>query len=421
MRTSRAVRVVAVRVVAVTVAAAAPLLALVPQATSAAAPAPGTTLVTTPVDPPLPPGDATPQAAVAAGTGDGSSVVYFAGNEAETWVWSSAGRTWSRRSPADAPSERQGAAGGPLAGGGDRALLYGGYEADGDEYFDETWMFDVGSDTWTKRCGPCAPGPLTRAMIAASPTETLLVGGNNGFGFDYDVWRWDDQASDWVPVVPDDSGGSPPGRGDGQLAFDGTDFVLYGGLNGSFVAMDDTWLLIDEGGGSYRWELVCEHCPPGARALAGFAQIGGAGTPAGALLFGGENFDSHSPTTPVLSDGWFWDAAAHSWTKVIAGVAPSTTPLDPAVPYSPTLASFGAAGAAQQVLLTDTRFDAAGSASTESNTLAWQLPTPPPTTTTTSTTAPSSTTTAPPSANPAANPAATPAPTPVVVAPRFAG
>lgn len=396
---------------------AAVLLVVVPSSVDAAIPS-GATIVSTPVTAPYPPGPAFPQAASVTGTADGSSVVHYAGGDGSTWTYAPGANAWTQQLPAVSPSPRQGAAAGAIGGvpGSERkTLLFGGFQEVGEVYFDETWSYDVDAGTWSKRCGPCVPGALTRSMVASNGEETLLFGGATLFGFYQSVWRWNDVAGDWVPIVPASPEGIPPGRGDGQFAFDGTNFVLYGGLDGSYRSMADTWVLVNEGGGAYRWDQVCDDCPPGPRSLAGFASIGGNGAPAGVLLAGGTDVDSHLPAYPVYSDTWFWDGTDQTWTQVLAGVEPTTTPEDPAVPYSPTLASFGLAGQPQRVVMTAFRFDVQGTESTESNVLAWQLP-PPPTTTTTSTS--TSTTSTSTTSTIAPRPLAA---APVVVTPRLSG
>lgn len=376
----------------------------------------GWQLGTTPVPAPLPPGDANPQAASVAGTDDGSAVVYYAGNEAETWTYAPGNNSWTKRNPAQPPSVREGTAAGALAGGGPRTLLYGGFQSAGNTYFAETWMFDASTGQWTKRCSGCAPGGLARSMMAASPTDTLLFAGSKSFGFNNTLWRWDDASSDWIKVNPDTPDGFPPPRGDGQFAFDGTNFVLYGGVDLGFSSLADTWRLVALGGGSFRWEKVCDVCAPGPRSLAGFARLGGAGTPAGALLVGGSHLSPSLPATLHYSDGWFWDADDSSWTQVIPGVVPTPIPQDPAVPYGPTLGSFGSSGP-RSVVLTDTRYPHPTNASVESNVIAWLVPEPP--TTTTTTTAPTSTTS--PTSTSTTLSSSTVAATAVVVTPQLTG
>ncbi len=381
------------RVIGVAVGAALAALPVVAAAPAGAVLPAGAQLTTTPVPPPRPPGDSAPQAASVAGTGDGSAVVYYAGDEPETWTYAPAGNAWTKRSPAQQPSARQGAAAGGVAGGGPTTVLYGGFQTAGNTYLAETWVFDAGTGQWTERCSACAPGGLTRAMVAAGPTDTLLFGGSKFFGFVDTLWRWDGTAGDWTQITPQGPNGFPQSRGDAMFTWDGSAYVLYGGLGDSFASMSDTWRLVPVGGGDYRWDPVCASCAPGPRSLAGMSTFGGGATPAGALVVGGRHLDPNLPAELTYSDGWFWQASDQSWTKVIEGQAPTPLPEVPGVPYAPTMGSFPAAGASS-VVLTDTHFTSR-QASVESNVLAWfqASPTTSTSTTTTSTAAPTTSTT----------------------------
>lgn len=362
---------------------------------------PGFIFTSTPIPGAQPPGDASTAADAAAGTTSGASVVLFAGDEGETWAYDAAAGSWSKQTPSSAPDARssQAMAPAPPSAGVDRALLYGGFQAPS-TFLADTWVWNDNTKDWTQACDTCAPGGLARAMMAASPTTTLLVDGSISAGFVNAVWRWDDASSNWIEVHPSGPGGFPAPRGDAQLAYDGTNFVLYGGLSNGFQSFDDTWLLVDDGGGSFRWELACSQCPPGPRSLGAFTPMGGAGTPAGAVLVGGELIDAQQqPPTKYYSDTWFWDGAARSWRQLVAGSPLTASTTDPNVPYSPSGGSIG--GGAQQAagIVVDTRLSAgADDPRVESNVLRWQAPVPP---------TPPSPPTAPP--------------TPISVVPRFTG
>ncbi|MFN8041589.1 MAG: kelch repeat-containing protein [Acidimicrobiales bacterium] len=379
------------RAIGTVVAAALVLVPLAAPAPAGAALPAGTKVVTTPVPPPLPPGDLADTAASVAGTGDGSSVVYFAGDEAETWTYSPAANSWTKRTPAQTPPARQGAAAGGVAGGGPKTVLYGGFQTAGNVFLADTWVFDAAAGQWTQRCTSCAPGGLARAMVAAGPTDTLLFGGSKFFGFVDALWRWDDATGDWAQVTPAGPNGFPQSRGDAMFAWDGSAFVLYGGLGDSFASMADTWRLVPTGGGQYRWDPICASCAPGPRSLAAMSTFGGGATPAGALLVGGRHLDPNLPAALTYADGWFWQPSDSSWNQVIAGPAPTPLPDEPGVPYAPTMGSFPARGAAS-VVLTDTHF-IERQAAVESNVLAWFQASPTTSSTTTTSILPTTSTT----------------------------
>jgi hypothetical protein len=364
---------------------------------------PGFIFTSTPIPGAQPPGDASSAADAAAGTTSGAAVVLFAGDEGETWVYDTAADSWSKQAPSSSPDARssQAMAPAPPSAGVDRALLYGGFQAPS-TFLADTWVWNDATKDWGQACSLCVPGALARAMMAASPTTTLLVDGSISSGFVNAVWRWDDASSDWVEVHPSAPNGFPAPRGDGQFAFDGTNFVLYGGLGDAFQSFADTWLLIDDGGGSFRWEPVCSQCPPGPRSLGALTPMGGAGTPAGAVLVGGELIDAQQqPPTKYYSDTWFWDGTARSWLQLVPGLPLTASTTDPNVPYTPSGGSIGGATQPAAGIVVDTRVSAdAEDPRVESNILRWQVPVPP---------------------NPPSPPPAPPPPARITVAPRFTG
>ncbi|MGH9026219.1 MAG: hypothetical protein ACRDWD_08920 [Acidimicrobiia bacterium] len=129
-------------------------------------------------------------------------------------------------------------------------------------------------------------------------------------------------------------------------------FVLYGGLSGGNPrSLADTWRLLPDGNGGYEWEHVCNHCPPGRRAFGAIAACG-----EDVVVIGGRDIDTSAPQ-PELTLSDTWRARDGEWRLVDAGVAPTASTDDPAVPYNPLLASLPSGA-----LLAENHFDVSGGA-----------------------------------------------------------
>jgi hypothetical protein len=281
--------------------------------------------------------DNAPGFAEMAASGDLANVVMFgagdvggAGAGDQTWVYDTGANAWSQRNPANAPGPRQAHAMSAIAGAPRDVILYGGVD-ENSAVLADTWRWKGASGDWEFVCGACGPGQLARASIATDGQQTLMFGGSDPFGFNNNVWRFDAAAGNWLPVtIP---GPHPVPRGDAHFAFDGTSFVLFGGLDNTFVSRSDTWRLVPDGGGGFVWQEVCTQCGPSARALGGFTAAFG-----GALLVGGEQIDPNAADpTLFLSDVWYWNRTA--WEQIDTGATPTPSHDDPDVPYSPLLAS----------------------------------------------------------------------------------
>jgi hypothetical protein len=264
----------------------------------------------------------------------GQQVVLFGAGDAggggdQTWVYDVATNRWTQRDPANVPVARQAhAMAAASSGDAGQVLLYGGVDADGAVLAD-SWRWN-GTD-WQLVCGPCNAGPLAGATMASNGVETLMFGGSTQAGFFSRLFRFDPAANDWAEITP--SGLSPFPRGHARLAWDGSNFVLYGGLGNPFRSLIDMWRLVPDDSSGYTWELICDLCPPGDRARGGFATCGG-----DVVLIGGISVDVHAPD-PVLtlSDTWRWDG--DTWQQVAQGPAPTPSDDEPGVPYFPLLAT----------------------------------------------------------------------------------
>ncbi|HEX3746262.1 MAG TPA: putative Ig domain-containing protein [Bryobacteraceae bacterium] len=170
--------------------------------------------------------------------------------QSDTWLWN--GTSWSQPVPAHPPQSRTNAM---MAWDGHHIVLYGGSIGDGD--WGDTLIWD-GSD-WTDVSPSPGPPNRTGGGMAYDPVhdKVLLFGGydaesNNEFS---DTWIWDGVAKTWTAAPP---GPSPTGREGVALGFDSqrNQIVLFGGFDGSNL-LGDTWTW----NGSSWSQLTTLHAP----------------------------------------------------------------------------------------------------------------------------------------------------------------
>ncbi|MCC7078719.1 MAG: hypothetical protein IT198_16500, partial [Acidimicrobiia bacterium] len=298
------------------------------------------------------------------GTADGDTAVLYRSDEddpnvgphSETWIWDGRTKEWSEapQTPASDPGLRRFQAAAGLAVDdptGDQALIYGG-QATTSQILADTWV--LGDNyLWYRACDPCNPGPRMGASGANSEWETFLFGGiDDTDTARNDLWMWNGTTLDWDPVVP--LGGAPSPRAGAGFAFDGVDYILFGGMTeiaGTATSFGDTWRLYLDADGNWWWELVPTAVAPEPRAFPGFAGLYWRDDPQpGAVLVGGyQPLDDSVYSAVALSDMWAWNGS--EWILADAGIG--SYPLawdDPStwvegVPYSPKAASMPTIGA----------------------------------------------------------------------------
>jgi hypothetical protein len=201
----------------------------------------------------------------------------------ETWEWD--GTNWSQKSPANAPSPREGPA---MAYDSARGVtvLFGGFTA-GNVRNGETWEWD--GTNWTQRMPASSPSPRADTGMAFDSVRgvTVLFGGDTGGASD-ETWEWD--GANWLLRTP---ATAPTGRTSHAVAYDSARgvTVLFGGASaGIFNA--ETW----EWDGA-NWSKRSPVSAPSARAIHAMAYDSARGV---TVLFGGNTGDNTDET-------WEWD------------------------------------------------------------------------------------------------------------------
>ena len=170
----------------------------------------------------------------------------------ETWVYDLNTDTWENRNPSPRPSARVQHAMAYDADS-DRIILFGGWTGTGQST--ETWAYDFDSNTWTRRNPSESPLPRGGHFMAydAASDRIVLFGGGDGTTDLGDTWAYDYDGDRWIRMNP---GTSPSPRHGAAMAYDADAdrAVLYGGIDGGdetwvYDVNGDAWTLADEGSG----------------------------------------------------------------------------------------------------------------------------------------------------------------------------
>lgn len=209
---------------------------------------------------------------------------------------------WTEMVPLTQPGERRGHV---LASffETDKTLLFGGYVG-GHHYYD-TWMYDLGDNSWTRMYPPDRPsGRHSHAMAMIHGTDkVLLFGGYAENGLSNETWLYDLSDNLWTDLTPL---GGPTAREyhDMAMVYDDDRIVLFGGYLGGVYA-NDTWMfdLSD-----FAWYEMAPHDAPSPRKGHEMATVYGTDQ---IILFGG-----NVSGLDVVDDTWLYDLSLNEWTNL---------------------------------------------------------------------------------------------------------
>ena len=194
----------------------------------------------------------------------------------------------------------------------DRLLMFGGDHLlilpDG-KFFDDTWVYDPGAATWTKRHPAVSPSARSYYAMAydAKADRMVLFGGENAnsnenFG---DTWVYSFGTNRWTQMHPTKS---PPARFYSVMAYDSVRdrMLLFGGAaDSNETPLDDMWaydLRRDT------WSELKPSCPrPSARAWHAMAFDNEAGI---LVLFGGGRTRDE-----YTNEVWTFDPRTDAWSR----------------------------------------------------------------------------------------------------------
>ena len=161
----------------------------------------------------------------------------------DTWIYDLGANTWTQAHPRQSPSSRIYTS---LAydSWADRVILFGGYNDTALRLLNDTWTYDVATETWTNRSASRAPSPRSYLAMDYDPRvdRTILFGGFTGNVHTNETWSYDLGANAWTNVTP---AGSPPRAVSRALVYDARanrTILFEGDTNGSFAS--GTWTFV---------------------------------------------------------------------------------------------------------------------------------------------------------------------------------
>jgi len=186
-------------------------------------------------------------------------------------------------------------------------LLYGGTDPTQAAVAD-AWTYD--GSTWTKVCGPCAPGPrVGHGMVWDAKRDVVVLFGGKDTALMNDVWEL--KSGVWKQVSPAGTGPTP--RWGAFMAYDPVRdrTVVFGGYAGVNMRLDD---LFEYDGTSWYGPNLPALRPTGRVSYGSSATFAGSQALVAAarnrvVIFGGE-----TASKVTADDCWAWDGVA--WTPL---------------------------------------------------------------------------------------------------------
>jgi N-acetylneuraminic acid mutarotase len=245
----------------------------------------------------------------------GKSVVFggFVGYRdyrCETYILDLGSNTWTRAEPATRPPGRCAAslAYDPVS---EEVVLFGGHAPGADTELGDTWTYDAAASTWTDRGPPTHPGGRELAAMVTDSTrgKIMLFGGMSSNAYEADTWSYDVAANTWTELFPPYM---PNGRAGHAMAYDARNdvLVMFGGGDG-YCTYSDTWIYnISRNTWTNR---TPGKSPPPGREYPTMAYDEEKGL---IFMFGGLSAEGN--------DTWCYNTTANRWTKIDTRRAPGS-------------------------------------------------------------------------------------------------
>lgn len=203
----------------------------------------------------------------------------------------------------------------------DKVILFGGSDLDfvsgsqGDQSvsYNETWVYDLNTDTWTNMQPDLSPPGRWYQPMAYNSTADLVIlwGGTDYAGNPADdgtVWAYDYNTNTWEEFSPSEGPNPEPGREGAGMVYDqeSDKLILYGGdafgsETWAYDIEDNSWTLMDDA-----------NSPAGALNLSFFAFVYDDDLDL-VYLSGGNLCDKVCDFQEGL---WSYDFNSNTWTEV---------------------------------------------------------------------------------------------------------
>ncbi|MFX1303088.1 MAG: Kelch repeat-containing protein [Promethearchaeota archaeon] len=240
------------------------------------------------------------------------------GERNDTWIYDYNSDTWTELFPVSAPSERR-AAQMAYDSESDRIILFGGMDGfpyPSATFYNETWAYNPGSNTWQKMSPVLSPRARTNHFMSydSESDRIILFGGCPGlaYGSLYETWAYDYNSDIWVNLT---SNIHPSKRSEHKMAYDSESdrIVLFGGGTET-VTYGDTWLYNYN---NNSWEQMNPATSPTPRVRHAAAYDSESDR---VIIYGGTYDPWPAGTSMVSTDKtWAYDVNTDSWTEVDVG------------------------------------------------------------------------------------------------------
>ncbi len=231
----------------------------------------------------------------------------------ETWVYDISSNTWTQMNPATKPSARYGHTM-VYDSTNNKVVLFGGW--DDTNRFDDTWVYDLAGDTWTQMNPVTKPSARQNHAMTYDSTNNKIVlfGGNDGPTRFQDTWVYNIAGNIWTQMNP---ATKPSARYNHAMVYDSTNnkIVLFGGYDSYGYDDDETWVYDVV---SDTWTQMNPTSKPSARSLHAMVYDSDNNK---IVLFGGYYYDY---TSHYDDETWVYDVASDTWTQMNPPTKPST-------------------------------------------------------------------------------------------------
>ena len=212
----------------------------------------------------------------------------------ETWIYDVRHNTWTQVHPPSTPAARY-LHGMAYDSTNNKIVMFGGYWVAA-----ETWVYDIETNLWAQQYPEVSPPRLYGLSMTYDSIndKVVLFGGithSGGWKLTNQTWLYDVAENTWTKAEPS---ASPPARYLHDMTFDPINnrIVLFGGHNGA--AMGDTWTY---NVANDRWTEIHPDTPPLARYYPSLIFDSDVNS---ILLYGGYPYDYHTWSYDTLTRSW---------------------------------------------------------------------------------------------------------------------
>jgi hypothetical protein len=232
----------------------------------------------------------------------------------ETWIYDYNIKTWTNMSPSVAPPSRMNTEM-VYDYESDIIILFGGYaklyEDPEKRYYNDTWAYDVNTNTWTEMAPAIAPSSrFEHSMTYDSKIDRIILfsGQTGSYPDSNETWQYDYNTNTWALMNPEDS---PKARLGSELVYDEESEVsiLYGGFEGGDEALGyiwDTWIYNSTADSWTEMHPAYEPSAPSYGRTVYDSSVDRV------ILFGGAAYKSPSMTNQT----WSYDFNTNSWFEM---------------------------------------------------------------------------------------------------------